>query len=149
MIFLIDLRSQRGGTLTPRTLSSLSAFTGHEGEEEGWEREMRDLNRGDDEVSPPASSPQSHFFSPFTSTSIRFVSPPSPNSLPIPCLDHCPPFFCARESRSLVQRPLSLSSIALINPMSGALFCFHPRPSTPTSIADSALGLADNPSSIH
>lgn len=38
------------GNLTPRTLNSLSAIAGHEGEEEDWEREMRDL-RGDDEVS--------------------------------------------------------------------------------------------------
>lgn len=38
------------GNLTPRTMNSLSAIAGHEGEEEDWEREMRDL-RGDDEVS--------------------------------------------------------------------------------------------------
>ncbi|KAF9647614.1 YTH-domain-containing protein [Thelephora ganbajun] len=42
--------TQPGGTLTPRTLNSLSAIAGHEGEEEDWEREMRDLNRGDDEI---------------------------------------------------------------------------------------------------
>ena len=46
----ITLGTQPGGTLTPRTLNSLSAITGHEGEEEDWEREMRDF-RGDDEVS--------------------------------------------------------------------------------------------------
>ena len=42
--------SGQQGTLTPRTLNSLSAIAGHEGEEEDWERDMRDL-RGDDEVS--------------------------------------------------------------------------------------------------
>jgi hypothetical protein len=48
---LIAFRNKLAGTSTPRTLNSLSAIAGHEGEEEDWEREMRDLNRGDDEVS--------------------------------------------------------------------------------------------------
>jgi hypothetical protein len=51
LITLIAFKTQPGGTLTPRTLNSLSVIAGHEGEEEDWEREMRDLNRGDDEVS--------------------------------------------------------------------------------------------------
>ena len=51
LTILIAFGTQPGGTLTPRTLNSLSAIAGHEGEEEDWEREMRDLNRGDDEVS--------------------------------------------------------------------------------------------------
>ena len=51
LIVPIAFRTKPGGTLTPRTLNSLSAIAGHEGEEEDWEREMRDLNRGDDEVS--------------------------------------------------------------------------------------------------
>lgn len=66
LIVFIDFRSQPGGTSNTRTLNSLSAITGHEGEEEDWEREMRDLNRGDDEVSPPALSPQSHLALPFS-----------------------------------------------------------------------------------
>lgn len=50
LITLIAFKTQPGGTLTPHTLNSLSVIDGHEGEEEDWEREMRDLNR-DDEVS--------------------------------------------------------------------------------------------------
>lgn len=53
LIILVAFGAQPGGTLTPRTLNSLSAIAGHEGEEEDWEREMRDLNRGDDEVGAP------------------------------------------------------------------------------------------------
>ncbi|KII89081.1 hypothetical protein PLICRDRAFT_175316 [Plicaturopsis crispa FD-325 SS-3] len=35
--------SRQGGTMTPRTMNSLSAIAGHEGDEEDWEREMRGL----------------------------------------------------------------------------------------------------------
>jgi hypothetical protein len=38
-----------GGNLTPRTLNSLSAIAGHEGEDDEWETELRDL-RHEDEV---------------------------------------------------------------------------------------------------
>ena len=35
--------SRQSGNLTPRTMNSLSAIAGHEGDEEDWEREMRGL----------------------------------------------------------------------------------------------------------
>lgn len=35
--------SRQPGNLTPRTMNSLSAIAGHEGDEEDWEREMRGL----------------------------------------------------------------------------------------------------------
>jgi hypothetical protein len=60
--FSIALGVQRSST--PRTLNSLSAIAGHEGEEEDWEREMRDLNRGDDEVSPVCILIERHHCSP-------------------------------------------------------------------------------------
>ena len=41
-----------GGSITPRTLNSLSAIAGHEGEEDEWESELRDL-RHEDEVFLP------------------------------------------------------------------------------------------------
>lgn len=63
---LIALRTQPGGTLTPRTLNSLSAITGHEGEEEDWEREISDF-RGDDEVSTAALPPNPPWSSHFSS----------------------------------------------------------------------------------
>lgn len=44
-----------GGNITPRTLNSLSAIAGHEGEEDEWESELRDL-RNEDEVFLPHSS---------------------------------------------------------------------------------------------
>ena len=37
------------GNITPRTLNSLSAIAGHEGEEDEWETDLRDL-RNNDEV---------------------------------------------------------------------------------------------------
>jgi hypothetical protein len=37
------------GTLTPKTMNSLSAIAGHDGDEEDWETEMRGLRR-DEEV---------------------------------------------------------------------------------------------------
>lgn len=37
------------GTVTPRTMNSLSAIAGHEGDEDDWEREMRGL-QNDEEV---------------------------------------------------------------------------------------------------
>ena len=55
LVILIALRTQPGGTLTPRTLNSLSAITGHEGEDEDWEQEIHEF-RGDDEVSAAALS---------------------------------------------------------------------------------------------
>lgn len=54
LIILAALGTQPGGTSTSRALNSLSTIAGHEGEEEDWdrlEREVRDLNREDDEVS--------------------------------------------------------------------------------------------------
>ncbi len=41
-----------GGNLTPRTLNSLTAIAGQEGEEDEWEIEIRDL-RNEDEVFLP------------------------------------------------------------------------------------------------
>ena len=35
--------SRQPGNSTPRTMNSLSAIAGHEGDEEDWEREMRGL----------------------------------------------------------------------------------------------------------
>lgn len=47
---------RQAGSHNPRTLNSLTAIAGHEGEEEEWEREMRGL-RNEEEViqlrSPP------------------------------------------------------------------------------------------------
>lgn len=51
--------ARQGGNYTPRTLNSLTAIAGHEGEEEEWEREMRGLRNNEDDVSvryPPFSS---------------------------------------------------------------------------------------------
>lgn len=42
------------GNITPRTLNSLTAIAGHEGEEDEWESELRDL-RNEDEVFLPHS----------------------------------------------------------------------------------------------
>lgn len=42
--------ARQGGNYTPRTLNSLTAIAGHEGDEEEWEREMRGL-RNEDNVS--------------------------------------------------------------------------------------------------
>lgn len=42
--------SRQAGNLTPRTMNSLSAIAGHEGDEEDWESEMRGF-QNDDEVS--------------------------------------------------------------------------------------------------
>jgi hypothetical protein len=41
---------RQGGSLTPRTLNSLSAIAGHEGDEEDWEKEIHGL-RNEEEVS--------------------------------------------------------------------------------------------------
>ncbi|KAH9066482.1 YTH-domain-containing protein [Lactarius vividus] len=41
--------NRSSGNITPRTLNSLSAIAGHEGEEDEWESELRDL-RNEDEV---------------------------------------------------------------------------------------------------
>ncbi|KAH9079567.1 YTH-domain-containing protein [Lactarius deliciosus] len=46
-----------GGNITPRTLNSLSAIAGHEGEEDEWESELRDL-RNEDEVTYVAENAQ-------------------------------------------------------------------------------------------
>jgi len=35
--------SRQPGNLTPRTLNSLSAIAGHDGDEDDWEKEMRGL----------------------------------------------------------------------------------------------------------
>lgn len=43
--------SRQAGNLTPRTLNSLSAIAGHDGDEEDWEQEMRGFNN-EDEVGP-------------------------------------------------------------------------------------------------
>ncbi|KIJ16997.1 hypothetical protein PAXINDRAFT_168425 [Paxillus involutus ATCC 200175] len=40
--------SRQSGNLTPRTMNSLSAIAGHEGDEEDWEREMRGFNNEDE-----------------------------------------------------------------------------------------------------
>jgi hypothetical protein len=43
-------QASKAGSVTPKTLNSLSAIAGHEGDEEDWEREMRGL-RSEEEVS--------------------------------------------------------------------------------------------------
>lgn len=45
--------SRQPGNLTPRTINSLSAIAGHEGDEEDWEKEMRGL-QNEGEVRQPA-----------------------------------------------------------------------------------------------
>ncbi|KAG8217661.1 hypothetical protein J3R82DRAFT_5814 [Butyriboletus roseoflavus] len=40
--------SRQSGNLTPRTMNSLSAIAGHDGDEEDWEREMRGFNNQDE-----------------------------------------------------------------------------------------------------
>jgi hypothetical protein len=40
--------SRQSGNLTPRTVNSLSAIAGHDGDEEDWEREMRGFNNQDE-----------------------------------------------------------------------------------------------------
>ncbi|KAH7889546.1 YT521-B-like domain-containing protein [Phlebopus sp. FC_14] len=40
--------SRQAGNLTPRTMNSLSAIAGHEGDEEDWETEMRGFNNDDE-----------------------------------------------------------------------------------------------------
>ncbi|KAL0946572.1 hypothetical protein HGRIS_012775 [Hohenbuehelia grisea] len=42
-------KGTRTGTSTPKTMNSLSAIAGHEGDEEDWERDMRGLTVNDDE----------------------------------------------------------------------------------------------------
>lgn len=45
-------KSAQTGTLTPKTLNSLSAITGHEGDEEDWEREMRGFRNEEVSIVP-------------------------------------------------------------------------------------------------
>lgn len=52
-------QASKTGNLTPKTLNSLSAIAGHEGDEEDWEREMRGL-RNEDEVGAKFHLPQIH-----------------------------------------------------------------------------------------
>ncbi|KAG6376292.1 YTH-domain-containing protein [Boletus reticuloceps] len=50
--------SRQTGNLTPRTVNSLSAIAGHDGDEEDWEREMRGLNNEDEHnMSTPEQPP--------------------------------------------------------------------------------------------
>ena len=44
-------KAPKSGTMTPSKLNSLSAIAGHEGDEEEWEREMRESMRHGEEVS--------------------------------------------------------------------------------------------------
>jgi hypothetical protein len=41
-------QASKSGNLTPKTMNSLSAIAGHEGDEEDWERDMRGLCDEDD-----------------------------------------------------------------------------------------------------
>ncbi|KAL4248874.1 hypothetical protein ABKN59_004014 [Abortiporus biennis] len=52
-------QARQPGNHTPRTLNSLSAIAGHEGDEEEWEREMRGL-RNDEDHSTLSSSDHGH-----------------------------------------------------------------------------------------
>ncbi|KAF9032144.1 YTH-domain-containing protein [Hymenopellis radicata] len=47
----------KSGTLTPKTLNSLTAIAGHEGDEEEWEREIGGYNAHDEEASPGGDVP--------------------------------------------------------------------------------------------
>ncbi len=50
--FLIAFQNQgaKSGTLTPKTLNSLTAIAGHEGDEEEWEREIGGYSVHEEEV---------------------------------------------------------------------------------------------------
>ncbi|KIK93796.1 hypothetical protein PAXRUDRAFT_828613 [Paxillus rubicundulus Ve08.2h10] len=50
--------SRQPGNLTPRTMNSLSAIAGHEGDEEDWEREMRGFNNEDEHDTSNADQAQ-------------------------------------------------------------------------------------------
>lgn len=81
LIILTAFGTQPGGTLTPRTLNSLSTITGHEGDEEDWERAMRDLQREEDEVSAAARFRQGPHRPPFFHLDDTY---PASSSHPIP-----------------------------------------------------------------
>ncbi|KAI0306427.1 YT521-B-like domain-containing protein [Multifurca ochricompacta] len=74
--------SRGSGNLTPRTLNSLSAIAGQEGEEEEWETEIRGL-RNDDKATYVAENPQyqsidQHGQNSPSSMSSHFGTVPSP-----------------------------------------------------------------------
>ncbi|KAH7914003.1 YT521-B-like domain-containing protein [Hygrophoropsis aurantiaca] len=50
--------SRQAGNLTPRTMNSLSAIAGHEGDEEDWESEMRGYQNEDEHDMPAPESAQ-------------------------------------------------------------------------------------------
>ncbi|KAI9571394.1 YT521-B-like domain-containing protein [Boletus coccyginus] len=78
--------SRQSGNLTPRTMNSLSAIAGHDGDEEDWEREMRGLNNEDDHNLPPSEQApqvvdQSDVANP-SPLSPRFATPHVPSPTP-------------------------------------------------------------------
>ncbi|KAI0053885.1 YTH-domain-containing protein [Auriscalpium vulgare] len=76
--------ARQQGNLTPRTLNSLSAIAGQEGEEEDWEREMRGLRNEDEAAYGSADHPQhqqvldTHSQSSASPMSPHFANIPSP-----------------------------------------------------------------------
>ncbi|KIP12361.1 hypothetical protein PHLGIDRAFT_82176 [Phlebiopsis gigantea 11061_1 CR5-6] len=71
------------GNHTPRTMNSLSAIAGHEGDEEEWEREMRGIHNDDEGLSSSDNGHQEASASPLSphfSGGISHISSPSPDS---------------------------------------------------------------------
>ncbi|KIY71060.1 YTH-domain-containing protein [Cylindrobasidium torrendii FP15055 ss-10] len=50
-------QGSKSGTMTPKSVNSLTAIAGHEGDEEEWEREIGGYNANDEEASPGGDAP--------------------------------------------------------------------------------------------
>lgn len=71
--------SRQAGNLTPRTMNSLSAIAGHEGDEEDWESEMRGFQNDDEhDMSNSESAQHQHVVDAQSQSSTGNPSPLSP-----------------------------------------------------------------------
>lgn len=75
--------TRQSGTLTPRTLNSLSAIAGQEGEEDDWERDLRGL-RSEEEAAYQSVDPAQHQAIDNNSQTSSGPSPMSPHFSAIP-----------------------------------------------------------------